>query len=510
MKKFLALFLCLLMLASLAVGCSEKEATEDATGIDTFSVGYGRTDISPKSSVPMGGFGDDRVSTMIADPLYACCIAFSDKDTTVLVFTMDLLSSNKELVAAARALIKQEIGIPENCIMITSSHTHSSADLAKTSVPVIAEYIELICAQMLEAAKIALEDRKPATMESTFCRPEQMNYVRHYILDNGTYAGSNFGDFNSGKIIGHRGKADNLMQLLNFKREDAKDIVLINWQGHYRFEKGTIISSDYYGQVRNHLESALDCHAAFVLGPSGNVNTRSLMSSEPSILDYREYGKTLSEYALEAAKDFAPIQTGKIEITENLYTADLAAGGTLEYPLYALSLGDAAFIFAPYEMFDTNGITIRNNSKYHATFLATCANGRFYYVPDMAGFECQSYEASTTRLKAGYGEIFADEYVKMLDDLYTRTGITPTDKVDIYNTQEFVPVSDGAEYTNLKPGDTSAYTATASGAYVITLRGPAGVNKMLVWDAEVRDQILNSTTVKLLFDDFNVIAGIAE
>lgn len=98
----------------------------------------------------------------------------------------------------------------------------------------------------------------------------------------------------------------------------------------------------------------------------------------------------------------------------------------------------------------------------------------------------------------------------MLNDLYTRTGITPTAKVADYDTPAFEPVSDGEVYTNLKPGDTSAYTATQCGAYQITLRGPNGVNKMLVWDAEVRDQILNTKTMKLLFDDSNIIVGIAE
>jgi len=56
----------------------------------------------------------------------------------------------------------------------------------------------------------------------------------------------------------------------------------------------------------------------------------------------------------------------------------------------------------------------------------------------------------------------------------------------------------------------TAYLESPSGAYIITLRGPKGVNKMLVWDAAVRDQILQSSTTKLLFDASNTIVGIAE
>ena len=512
MKKMISSFLCLLLLAGLIAGCGEQDGTaSNAAAVDTFSVGYARVDISPTASVPMGGFGDGRMSTMVTEPLYANCIAISDKDTTVLVFTLDLTRSYSQAIPDIRSYISEQTGIPVSNIMTTASHTHSGPDLSMKTTPAIADYITALREQMLEAANAALEDRKPAALEATSIRPENMNYVRHYIMDNGTYAGSNFGSYKSGKIVGHVSKADNLMQLLKFTRDNGKDVVLVNWQGHYRVEKGTLISSDYYCILRSNLEKELDCHAAFVLGPSGNVNTRSQINTEPSILNYVEYGNKLTEYALEAAKNFVPIQTGRVEITENLYQAESVKGGNkVEYPLYALSVGDAAFVFAPYEMFDVNGISIRNNSKYHTTFIATCANTHLYYVPTEEAYVYQSYEATTAKATAGHGEIFADEYGKMLDDLYTRTGITPTPKAADYNTQPFEPASDDEVYTNLKPGDLTAYLESPSGAYIITLRGPKGVNKMLVWDAAVRDQILQSSTTKLLFDASNTIVGIAE
>jgi len=349
MKKMISSFLCLLLLAGLIAGCGEQDGTaSNAAAVDTFSVGYARVDISPTASVPMGGFGDGRMSTMVTEPLYTNCIAISDKDTTVLVFTLDLTRSYSQAIPDIRSYISEQTGIPVSNIMTTASHTHSGPDLSMKTTPAIADYITALREQMLEAANAALEDRKPAALEATSIRPENMNYVRHYIMDNGTYAGSNFGSYKSGKIVGHVSKADNLMQLLKFTRDNGNDVVLVNWQGHYRVEKGTLISSDYYGILRSNLEKELDCHAAFVLGPSGNVNTRSQINTEPSILNYVEYGNKLTEYALEAAKNFVPIQTGRVEITENLYQAESVKGGNkVEYPLYALSVGDAAFVFDP-------------------------------------------------------------------------------------------------------------------------------------------------------------------
>ena len=93
-------------------------------------------------------------------------------------------------------------------------------------------------------------------------------------------------------------------------------------------------------------------------------------------------------------------------------------GRTYDVEMYAYSIGDLGFVTAPYEMFDKQGVTIKEGSPFAATFVVTCANDGIGYIPDRQGFEINCYEANNGKFVPGTGEILADEYVKMLESLY--------------------------------------------------------------------------------------------
>ena len=107
------------------------------------------------------------------------------------------------------------------------------------------------------------------------------------------------------------------MQLIKFTREGAKDIVLMNWQGHPRGHAGrkNNILSDV-DQIRKVIEEKLDCDFAFFLGASGNVNNSSRIPEEQITKDYDEHGAALANAAAEAAKDFRRVEIGKVQLLE--------------------------------------------------------------------------------------------------------------------------------------------------------------------------------------------------
>ena len=81
-------------------------------------------------------------------------------------------------------------------------------------------------------------------------------------------------------------------------------------------------------------------------------------------------------------------------------------------------MGDLAFAMAPYEMYDTNGVEIKQGSPYKMTFVLTLANGpSMGYLPTRLNFEHGGYAADTCRFKPGIGEALAEEFIKMLNDL---------------------------------------------------------------------------------------------
>lgn len=78
----------------------------------SLQVGYGRADITPDFKMPLQGYPgpENRIFSRVLDPIYATCIAFSDGETTVLLYTLDLTGSCWAAVAQAKADIQKELG----------------------------------------------------------------------------------------------------------------------------------------------------------------------------------------------------------------------------------------------------------------------------------------------------------------------------------------------------------------------------------------------------------------
>lgn len=515
MKRILSLILTSLFLLGLLAGCGGGETPPVETTFDTFAVGYGQADISTDLPLQLYGYaaGGERLSKKILDPIYATCAAFTDPEgTTVLMITIDLCQTFK-VNDQVRKLISEATGIPVSNIMITASHTHSAPGQDGDADANIKAYNEMYRAQCLQAAKDALADRKPAKMELTFTRAQNMNFNRHYVMADGSYLGVGVGAYKQEELYGHMSAADNMLQMVKFTREGGKDIVLINWQGHYYGTKEVdyyAISADYPGVLRDEVNKALDCYSLFVLGPSGNVNTNSQIDVENKFANYIEYGQALAKIAVEAAGNFQAAETGKIVLVENNHQFE---GGTTTVPLYAFGFGDFGCVLAPFEVFSSTGIAVKNASKFPYTFFATCANGNNKYLPDEKAFTYKSYEAeSCTLYPKGTAEALQAQLSTMIDQVFTQLGGTEKPKAEGYVNQGFTPVSDGVEYMNPTPGNTAKFTPLENGHVRIALVNMSNMTPVdkIVLNEEVAAQVLQKDTVKLLFNDQNIVVGVVE
>jgi len=429
MKKYLALLSSVLLLLSLFSGCAGSSDTETtaAAANHTLSVGYGRVDISPENGTPLGGYGNatERLSTEVTEALCATCVAFTDEnDNTILLYHLDLTRSYSDVIPFIRAAVSKATGIPAAQIMVSATHTHSGPDLTVTGHPKIEAYKEMLKEQMIEVAKAALADRKPAKMHTATTYPEGLNYVRHYKLSDGTYGGDGFGSFKNNTIVSHASEADNQMQLIKFTREGGKDVLLLNWQGHPHRDGGsakTHATSDIVGAMRTILEKDLDCHFAYFSGASGNINNSSRIAEEKITKDYMEHGEALSAYAVEAADSFKEVPIGKLQIIGETFAATRKTdtNATIDLSLFAFAIGDVAFITAPYEMFDTNGVAIKEASQFSMTFVITYANQHWFYIPSALAYEYGAeYEIGVSRFVPGTAELLEAEYISMLQELY--------------------------------------------------------------------------------------------
>jgi len=432
--------------------------------------GYARVNITPDYPVPIAGSAARKVSQGYLDPIYMTCIALRQADETVLFATIDFVGTYEEFAIPARTAISQATGIPEDHVILNTTHTHSSVNIRNIDGMGIARYREEFYALAVEAALEALADLSPAEVWCGSTQTQGMVWVRHYKMADGTYAGANYGSFKKSTIVGHAAQPDQEMQIVKFARpaEDRKDIVLMNFPAHATMQKELYLSADFPGPARKYVEENTDTLVAYFIAGGGDQVPGSRIEGEQFSPDYRIFGAEIGRIAVECMKGLRKVEGTELHFARKTYTgksnkADMdrvdealaveaiwkqvGGRGTPEgkaaakdhgfwsvyevtailnrmhfeeersMDLYALSIGDMSMIFAPYEMFGVSAMQIKKKSPYPMTFIISCSQNHQGYLPAEYGCKLRCYEAQITKFAHGTAEILVDEYVDMLGKL---------------------------------------------------------------------------------------------
>ena len=442
-----------------------------------FLAGFARVDITPEESVPLAGYGNctARMSETILDGLFASCTVLTDPaGQTIVLLGADLIASFLYLREPVQDAMEAEYGIPRENVFLNVTHSHSAPDLGSIEIPSIVRYREQLAQKLPECARLAMEDRKPVTgAYAGHVDAPGLNHVRHYVLEDGTYAGDNFGNFGASPVAGHATQADPTMHLLRLSREGGRDIVIANWRAHATrtsWGKGAPaknLSADFPWAFRKVLEGQACCHALFLQGAAGNMNASSRVKGETVGADYIEHGAKLAYYAVKGLEqNMKPITLGNIRVqpiglelqcnkpdaellknaqkvkdfwekTNNIVqTTEFGMQYGIRSPyqagaqlgraclpekevldLNAVSIGDWAFVTAPNELFDGISTDAEARSAYPFTMTLGYTNGTKGYIPTDFGFEYTCYESDTTRYARGAGEKIADAFVDALEQL---------------------------------------------------------------------------------------------
>ena len=439
--------------------------------MEKLRIGYARVDITPEEHVHLTGYGNDaiRLSEEFRDKIYSTCIAFTDEaDNTVLLFTTDTMATYDVVTGPLRQQIAEEHGLPFENVQIASTHTHSAPAITMKT-PAMEAYREKYCEGAKEAARKALADRAEGSIYVGNAYTEYMNFIRHYKMADGTHAGANFGSWASG-VVGHTSQPDTNLQVIKFVRPGTKDIVLVNYQAHPCFTGGIdkrVLSADYIGDMRTFVETKTGAKFAFFQGAAGNHNGNSVDKKEVRTADSAEYGKLLGGYvlkALECTRSVVGDMSVKalrrdmdlpydhsdghlVEKAREIYQVwretydrpmcnklakeigqnSIYAVGHLiaradrpergEMSIYALKVGPLGFACAPYEMFGSNGMFIKEWAPYAMTFVVSCCNGSKSYLASKLAFRHGCYEVDSRWYPEGTAELLADNFVDMLKEL---------------------------------------------------------------------------------------------
>ena len=434
-------------------------------------IGFGRASIMPSGVVHLaGGDAAKRRSTWAKDTLYVTCVAFQQGAQKILVYTMDLITADSANSGAAKTAVSQATGLPEENILINATHTHASVSI-RSEWEGVEEYRALFRASMVQAAQDALADLAPATVYYGSIMTERMTFVRHYKLSDGSYAGANFGNFKNGEVVGHSSEADGQLQVIKFAREGKKDVVMTTFGAHGTFAStaDTYISADFPSPTREYIEANSDCLVAHFIAAAGDQVPSSRIKTEERFdrEQYREYGAALGQYALDAMNNMTKLEEAPLKLLtrtvtypankEKLHllpfvdevvakakelgnihkeTVALArekgfssyfeatairgrstAPDTRDVCLRTMTIGRLGFIFAPYEMFGTQGMYVKENSPCDMTFVVSCSEGSKGYLPSRLGIQIGCYESCVTQFTPGTAEKLAEDFVSMLNDM---------------------------------------------------------------------------------------------
>lgn len=294
-----------------------------------------------------------------------------------------------------------------------------------------------------------------------------MSFVRHYMQEGGKYCGANFGFYTEAKIIAHTGKADWGFQLVKCVREGGKDVLMLNWQVHPCLTMyGSEYSADYVAVIREQIEAKTGADFVFYLGAAGNLSTVTRIPEEEVTQDMEAYSTAVVQHVLPALENMKPVKSGPVRVASanveypvnhaedhkkdaafevraffeetndltatkhfarergmnSIYHANAVIrktgmGQTRTIPIQAAVAGELAFAFAPYEMFSGNGVELKESSPFPVTFVNSCSNGYYGYLPTQDAFDYNCYEANTTPFARGIGEKLSQTFVKLMQDM---------------------------------------------------------------------------------------------
>lgn len=121
------------------------------------------------------------------------------------------------------------------------------------------------------------------------------------------------------------------------------------------------------------------------------------------VVDSDEYYAVLEEYGFESKYDVRSVISRNEE-----------SGEYQSIRLTSLSFGDIGLVGVPYEMFDTNGIEVRDGSPFRMTLVLTACGGAYAYVPSALAVPNGGYQVYKSPFEYGTAEDVVSELLSML------------------------------------------------------------------------------------------------
>jgi hypothetical protein len=433
-----------------------------------FKAGAAQVEITPPNGTPMAGYYKFRAVSGVRDPIYVKTIVVEQDDARAAFIVLDLSSTTRPVVAAARKLIEEQCGLPGDRVMISATHTHTGPILPRGSLmdeitqaksPPGLAYVESLPQLIARSVSEAIAKLTPVKASAAVGKAEGISFNRRVIGKDG-------------KCIWQPAKIDPAVErpagpidpdlgLLVFdtlELRPAPVAAYVNFAMHPTSVGGGVrISADYPGALTKLLRErqGADLIAVFANGCCGNINHTDYLTGTRRTTD--ELGRALADVATQAwpslqtfktcaprarsttitlqRRQFSDADLAKAKdvarrmMTENLGTVVMAEAVCiletdakrdipLEAEIQAVALGeDCAIVSLPGEIFVELGLALKAASPFKHTFIAELANGSIGYVPNRTAYPQGNYEVVSARCAEGSGEKLIETALQSLREL---------------------------------------------------------------------------------------------
>ena len=440
--------------------------------------GFARTDITPILGIGIAGYYVERKAEGVLDPLECGAAAFGDGENTVVLVSIDSCgTAATKYYTKARQLASEKTGVPADSVFISATHSHTAPYWGERDRADESEYTSFLINRIADTAVLAVNDMKPARMGIGEGIAPNIAFIRRYVMRDGRIR-TNPG-VNNPDIVRPVGDVDERVTVLRFARENAPEIILMNFGCHPDVVGGNLISADWPGFARRRVEKAIDnTRCLFFNGAEGDINHVNVFPKGGDMngmfIDFddvsrgyahsRHMGNVAAAAVLQAYEKVEWREVGSvggrisdITLPSNMPTKDQLVSAreiaalhrsgrdkdipfeamelttvvaeaermlrlengpeAFTMPLSAVYIGDIAFIGVPGEPFGGVGRALKDAKGWSAVLPCCITNGYEGYFPMRDSYEEGGYEARSSVYAAGAAERIIDEGLKLLSEI---------------------------------------------------------------------------------------------
>ncbi|NLY00883.1 MAG: hypothetical protein GXY83_32735 [Rhodopirellula sp.] len=383
----------------------------------------------------------------------------------------DLVQVSKETTEKVRKKAAQQLGIPEENLILSATHNHNGRSAAD-------DLVERIVRAVAQADALA----KPVRLEAGLAQQEEtISFNRRYLMKDGTVR------FNPGPlnpdIVRPVGPIDPEVGILLIRAaSDGRPLAsIVNFALHACTVGRGGISADYPFSLERSLKGELgpEFVSIYVPGACGDVNHFDVSRPRPGMtvfqgqtlltpyvpmktdksptpLDHLYIGESLAKTVKAAMPGLKSVDRPSLAVRRQIVNLPLATysemdlawaketvqkpisflagvrarrilsleemrrqGDTIPIEVQAIRLGhDTAIVAMPGELFVELGLVLKKGSPFRNTLVVELSGtGRIAYVPTRKAFVEGGYEVINSRLELGGGEKMLETALDILDEL---------------------------------------------------------------------------------------------